>query len=269
MPDSSGRRISLDPMFEAFDFLDAEPPSQPQGTNGFHVASSYDEEIVLFGGLGSQSIEPDANGGANGAQASVESNGAEPHAESNGAASNGAVSNGAVLNGTVTEGTSSDATASIGAVSNGIATNGELFAHESPAVLPDIADSETTEPAASETDFEVIDLGHDAAVDDPSVHELHAEAELPLLEEPPASDEPIAAEDAAVADTLDSPAAELVDSQPELPEAGVPPSAASTPSDRDAHPAAGSLFVPYLVTEIRELRGRKSRRRSWWRRLFG
>jgi hypothetical protein len=34
------------------------------------------------------------------------------------------------------------------------------------------------------------------------------------------------------------------------------------------HPAAGSLFTPYLVTEIRELRNR-CRRRSWWRRLFG
>jgi len=34
------------------------------------------------------------------------------------------------------------------------------------------------------------------------------------------------------------------------------------------HPAAGSLFTPYLVTEIRELRNR-CRRRSWWQRLFG
>jgi hypothetical protein len=34
------------------------------------------------------------------------------------------------------------------------------------------------------------------------------------------------------------------------------------------HPAAGSLFTPYFVTEIRELRHR-CRRRSWWRRLFG
>jgi hypothetical protein len=34
------------------------------------------------------------------------------------------------------------------------------------------------------------------------------------------------------------------------------------------HPAAGSCFTPYLVTEIRELRNRCKRRR-WWRRLFG
>ena len=34
------------------------------------------------------------------------------------------------------------------------------------------------------------------------------------------------------------------------------------------HPAAGSLFTPYLVTEIRQLRNRRSRR-SWWRRVFG
>jgi hypothetical protein len=34
------------------------------------------------------------------------------------------------------------------------------------------------------------------------------------------------------------------------------------------HPAAGSCFAPYLVTEIRELRNR-CKRRSWWRRLFG
>ncbi|HEV2969784.1 MAG TPA: hypothetical protein VGY55_07325 [Pirellulales bacterium] len=35
------------------------------------------------------------------------------------------------------------------------------------------------------------------------------------------------------------------------------------------HPACGSLFTPYLVTEIRELRNRSRRRRSWWRRIFG
>lgn len=35
------------------------------------------------------------------------------------------------------------------------------------------------------------------------------------------------------------------------------------------HPARGSMFVPYLVTEIRELRNRSHRRKSWWRRLFG
>jgi hypothetical protein len=34
------------------------------------------------------------------------------------------------------------------------------------------------------------------------------------------------------------------------------------------HPATGSLFTPYLVTEIRELRSRRGRR-SWWRRMFG
>jgi hypothetical protein len=40
------------------------------------------------------------------------------------------------------------------------------------------------------------------------------------------------------------------------------------PASPSEHPAAGSLFTPYLVTEIRELRNR-CRRRSWWRRLFG
>ncbi len=35
------------------------------------------------------------------------------------------------------------------------------------------------------------------------------------------------------------------------------------------HPACGSLFSPFLVTECRELRKRSKRRRSWWRRLFG
>jgi len=34
------------------------------------------------------------------------------------------------------------------------------------------------------------------------------------------------------------------------------------------HPAAGSLFTPYLVTEIRQLRNRRSRR-GFWRRIFG
>jgi hypothetical protein len=38
---------------------------------------------------------------------------------------------------------------------------------------------------------------------------------------------------------------------------------------REPHPASGSLFVPYLVTEIRELRNRRQSRRSWWRRIFG
>jgi len=35
------------------------------------------------------------------------------------------------------------------------------------------------------------------------------------------------------------------------------------------HPATGSLFSPYLVTEVPDLRKRADRRRSWWRRLFG
>jgi hypothetical protein len=57
-------------------------------------------------------------------------------------------------------------------------------------------------------------------------------------------------------------------------------SATETPSDAEQsqspaaastlpqHPAAGSLFTPYLVTEIRELRNRRTRR-GFWRRLFG
>lgn len=45
--------------------------------------------------------------------------------------------------------------------------------------------------------------------------------------------------------------------------------ASATPTTRETHPASGSLFVPYLVTEIRELRDRRQRRRSWWRRIFG
>lgn len=35
------------------------------------------------------------------------------------------------------------------------------------------------------------------------------------------------------------------------------------------HPHSGSLFVPYLVTEIRELRSRQQRRTGFWRRIFG
>lgn len=49
-----------------------------------------------------------------------------------------------------------------------------------------------------------------------------------------------------------------------------PPAAGSRlPNSVPEHPASGSMFAPYLVTEIRELRHRASRRRSWWRRLFG
>ncbi len=44
--------------------------------------------------------------------------------------------------------------------------------------------------------------------------------------------------------------------------------AASRPPEPQSHPAAGSLFVPYLVTEVPGLRNRRARRRSWWRRLF-
>ncbi len=35
------------------------------------------------------------------------------------------------------------------------------------------------------------------------------------------------------------------------------------------HPATGSLFSPYLVTEVPDLRKRAAGRRKWWRRLFG
>jgi hypothetical protein len=50
-----------------------------------------------------------------------------------------------------------------------------------------------------------------------------------------------------------------------------PPEQAQSPAESvplAEHPAAGSCFTPYLVTEIRELRNR-CKRRSWWRRLFG
>ena len=53
--------------------------------------------------------------------------------------------------------------------------------------------------------------------------------------------------------------------------AASPSSKASGVSARpelEAHPACGSLFVPYLVTEIPDLRCRRVRR-SWWRRLLG
>jgi hypothetical protein len=45
-------------------------------------------------------------------------------------------------------------------------------------------------------------------------------------------------------------------------------SAQGAPSELPPHPAAGSHFTPYLVTEIRELRNRRPRR-GFWRRLFG
>jgi hypothetical protein len=54
-------------------------------------------------------------------------------------------------------------------------------------------------------------------------------------------------------------------------EESYPPQQAQLPPEpvsRAEHPAAGSCFTPYLVTEIRELRNR-CKRRSWWRRLFG
>jgi hypothetical protein len=41
------------------------------------------------------------------------------------------------------------------------------------------------------------------------------------------------------------------------------------PADLPEHPSNGSLFSPYLVTEIPDLRKRKAGRRSWWRRIFG
>jgi hypothetical protein len=43
----------------------------------------------------------------------------------------------------------------------------------------------------------------------------------------------------------------------------------SSGSGLEQHPASGSLFMPYLVTEIPDLRKRCARKRSWWRRLFG
>ncbi len=44
---------------------------------------------------------------------------------------------------------------------------------------------------------------------------------------------------------------------------------ASARPELEPHPATGSLFVPYLVTEIPHLRNRTNRKRSWWRRLLG
>ncbi|HEV3416112.1 MAG TPA: hypothetical protein VG056_04845 [Pirellulales bacterium] len=65
------------------------------------------------------------------------------------------------------------------------------------------------------------------------------------------------------------PAAQAVESAIESESSFATEPGRSEPAALPEHPSCGSLFTPYFVTEIRELRNRSRRRRSWWRRIFG
>jgi hypothetical protein len=113
-----------------------------------------------------------------------------------------------------------------------------VYAHsgtvlEQPAPVDDTTDSDTS--LASSRQFSVETNGHVGAIGDPFSSPAAATELEDELEESVESEE---SRSPVMGDEL-------------------PP-----------HPAAGSLFTPYLVTEIRQLRNRR-RRRSWWRRIFG
>ncbi len=124
-------------------------------------------------------------------------------------------------------------------LSNHVNGTSPIFAHSgdvlvSPESLPATAESDHMPASNGEIDFE----NNGAAV-------------APVAESP----EPVTA-------SLDS------ESQLDDPVGTRRNDSASTGLELPPHPASGSLFTPYLVTEIRELRNRRVRR-GLWRRIFG
>jgi hypothetical protein len=111
---------------------------------------------------------------------------------------------------------------------------------------------------------------HDAAaVDSPVVTEEPAELEMPPARGPQSTDESNGFAGSSIGDSLVSPASVIQpEDQPEESVDSLPTNPTLTGGELPPHPAAGSLFTPYLVTEIRQLRNRRSRR-GFWRRIFG
>lgn len=357
MPKSTGRRISLQPVFEPFDLLDGEAGMQPLPTNGFH-AESFDEDASLFAGLHCEPIDAaphivaaNGNGSAgNSSNGTVEhgatpdvpsassnsnsTNDAPPTAEptandnadhapviafipaangtANGVAANGAAANGAhhaVVNG--------DKGASDMIAIAATPTHSELDLSELDAD-PDLADL-----AAAKEAFAEVETDESLSAEFATHSATHSNGEVDRFsfshptDERASTDHELAAEVAAATDHVSAdvqaggetngefdldassataaashgagfdvhphaagqPVPPPVEAEPPvddlsqstftgLPEAEVHEQRPAAPA-REPHPAAGSMFVPYLVTEIRELRSRTQRRRSWWRRIFG
>jgi hypothetical protein len=110
---------------------------------------------------------------------------------------------------------------------------------------------------------------HNVTLDSHVVIEQPAEPEMPPERNRQLTDENNGFAGSSIGDALVSPAAVIQpNDQPDESVDSLPTNPTLTGSELPPHPAAGSLFTPYLVTEIRQLRNRRSRQ-SWWRRIFG
>jgi hypothetical protein len=284
MPKSTNRRTSLQPVFEPFDLLESSPLMMPSiltspPANGFHSEEIDDEPSSSFNGHhGEKQNGIAVNGDAanrNGAMA----NGAV----ANGAAANGAVANGLATNGVMANGLASDdQTAHSTVASNGILNVSPPIALKGAGDYAQMASAIPSEPipsrniarpgdAASQNGHAHLNggaslngnagVGHSEANgtevnkserngSDANGSDANGSARIPVASAPPVVE--IAPPQSSVETAFNA-----------------PPVNAPAAAEREPHPASGSLFTPYLVTEIRELRERRQRRRSWWRRIFG
>jgi len=259
MPKSTSRRTSLQPVFEPFDLLEGTPIMAPVQTNGYHSEALTDTETISLNGH---------HGELNGATV-------------NGATVNGATVNGAAINDDAIHGLDADPdladlAAAKAAFSAEPVSEVQLPAVPSNNAVPssnavlssNIANQNDTASqnghASLNGDAEL--NGHPqsngAAIAMPADSPQESFASPPVPAAPPIvgydaarhSAEP-AMEAPSTANTSTANASNVASS----------PAVAT----REPHPASGSLFTPYLVTEIRELRDRRQHRRGWWRRIFG
>jgi hypothetical protein len=281
MSKSTSRRTSLQPVFEPFGLLESEAIGSAPSTNGYHL-ESLDEEMAP----------------ANGSHAD------HNQAHHNGSEINGAEIIGDLINGSVANGSGfTDESPAEGIPNAGpaIVVNGAVD-HPANRIAEQFdADPDMADLAAATEAFSAALSNSISNQNDTSSHNGHSQrngdshrngdstldgteklngtaglngtAELngTAIASPSGFAPAVVARDshppALPVDGVE-PVESAAESSLELssesssPDASLPTAAGPLP-----HPASGSLFVPYLVTEIRELRDR--RRRSWWRRIFG
>jgi hypothetical protein len=301
MPKPSSRRTSLQPVFEPYDLLESTPMMMPSmtsspptngfGSNGFESdamdqpdALNPSEALDQLDTLdespcipfhahhdeqarGDELVHAETNGESN----HVASNHAAPD---HSAAIDGTVIDGPAINGFVVHAEPA-ANGAIPPASDDVISRdaAHLNGH---AILNGHAGVNGTQFDGIEVETARVNGGHvngvkidgahvngahasGAAIATGSISEIVARAPVPPappVEEPSQAESPIQAD-------------EPIQASVEQAQDDSFSSAPAATTAREPHPAAGSMFVPYLVTEIRELRDRHARRRSWWRRIFG
>jgi hypothetical protein len=279
MPKSTSRRTSLQPVFEPFDLLEDAPLMPPAPTNGYHSEVLPDNDSTSCNGHRCNVRDASINGtSAHDHPGDDIDCGLDPgETMFNGAMFEGATfglsdvdpdladlaaAKAAFAADPISESPLPNLTSDIASL-NGSSNSSDAV---SPSDPTNESDTPSPSDSASQNGHPILN-GHADLFGDAKLNG-HSESNGAMIAAP---------SDSAV----ESPASPPISDVPPIvgDEAVQPPAVASTESPaedvsaplsatRETHPASGSLFVPYLVTEIRELRNRRPRR-SWWRRIFG